>query len=141
MSSTITDFFAKTLNAPLRSSQWSWGAENHEAVFLRCWQHEKVKLDGNKWGLHVDGYEGYVGVTDNNGLNERRKHIASIRAGKPAYVVMCLGDPTAAPGADKIRKYNDRELFVGGEVRTLSDGRVVLEITSKRSVSRGSVRG
>jgi hypothetical protein len=135
LSRTITDFFAKTLKAPLHSPLWSWGAENGEAVFLRCWQHEKVKLDDNAWGLHVDGYEGYIGVTDNNGLNERRKHIESIRAGKPVYVVMCLGDPAAAPGADKIRKYNDREVFIGGAVRTLEDGRVVLEIIGRKTVA------
>jgi hypothetical protein len=135
MSITITDFFAKKLGAPLKNSVWSWGAETNDAVYLRCWQHERVPLEGKTWGVHVDGYSGYVGVTDNLGLNERREHIESIKAGKPAFVVMCIGDPKAEPGADTIKKYNDRELFIGGAVRTLEGGKIVLKITGRKPVA------
>ena len=58
-------------------------------------------MEGKTWGLHVDGYSGYVGVTDNLGLNERRKHIEAIKVGKTSYVVMCIGDPEAEPGGPR----------------------------------------
>ena len=49
-----------------------------------------------------------------------------------------FGDAAAAPGADKIREYNHREVFIGGAIRTLENGRVVvLEIVGEKKVTGG----
>lgn len=48
---------------------------------------------------------------------------------------MCIGDREAEPGADSIKKYNDHELFIGGAVRTLEDGKIVLAITGRKPVT------
>ncbi|MGL5949667.1 MAG: hypothetical protein ACRCYV_11700 [Aeromonas sp.] len=83
----LSDFFAQDLCAPLKNKQWSGGAENAHAVFLRVWQAE------------INGAYALIYQPDPSqkspGQSERAAHIAAIKQGKPAYVVILEGEQTA----------------------------------------------
>ena len=68
------------LQAPLKNIQWSWGAENDYAVFLRSWIPE---YDGRR--VYVLGDRDDYGSP---GYGERIQHIETIKSGKPGYVVL-----------------------------------------------------
>lgn len=76
----ISDYFARVLQAPLKNIQWSWGAENDYAVFLRSWVPE---YDGRR--VYVLGDRDDYGSP---GYGERIQHIESIKSGTPGYVVL-----------------------------------------------------
>ena len=76
----ISDYFARVLGAPLRNIQWSWGAENEKAVFLRSWVPE---YDGRR--VYVLGERDDYGSP---GYRERIQHIESIKSGMPGFVVL-----------------------------------------------------
>jgi len=46
----ISEFFAQTLNAPLRNRVWSWGSlrEADGVLFLRCWSDQFIQIDGGR---------------------------------------------------------------------------------------------
>ncbi|WOX04222.1 hypothetical protein [Microbulbifer pacificus] len=84
----ISDYFSKVLQAPLKNIQWSWGAENEKAVFLRSWVPE---YDGRR--VYVLGDRDDYGSP---GYRERIQHIESIKSGMPGFVVLLEPqDPTA----------------------------------------------
>ena len=95
----ISDYFARVLQAPLKNIQWSWGAENDHAVFLRSWIPE---YDGRR--VYVLGDRDDYGSP---GYGERIQHINSIKSGKPGYVVLL--EPND-PNADKwtIRRFEEK---------------------------------
>ena len=95
----ISDYFARVLQAPLKNIQWSWGAENDHAVFLRSWIPE---YDGRR--VYVLGDRDDYGSP---GYGERIQHIDSIKSGKPGYVVLL--EPNDA-NADKwtIKRFEEK---------------------------------
>jgi len=105
------------LNAPLNNIMWSWGAvrEFDKCVFLRVWQDGTSKLEqfGNR-------YYTWVSDIDQNdqslGANERRNHVALIKAGYNAYMIMCEVSDEVSQGSRKVKDFNDQELFVGGKL-------------------------
>ncbi|GAB2518641.1 hypothetical protein [Microbulbifer agarilyticus] len=95
----ISEYFEKVLEAPLKNRQWSWGAENDHAVFLRSWVPE---YDGHR--VYVLGDRDDYGSP---GYRERIQHIESIKSGKPGYVVLLEPvDPTAEKWT--IKRFEER---------------------------------
>ena len=123
----ISDHF-KVLGAPLQMVRSSWGAVGEDgSIFVRCWQDEydfkdkAVILLAPSWMSSTSP-----------GLGERIRHIDAIKAGAQAYVVMC--QPTDRLHT-RIKAYNDRELFVGGEVYTDSKGVIWMRIVDRIPVT------
>jgi hypothetical protein len=87
---TLTDFFTY-LGAPLVNKRWSWGAvrPSDGAVFLRVWQDEGRKMEGS-WFTQVTFTKFSAENIASLGYAEGLEHIASIRDGKPSYMIMCL---------------------------------------------------
>lgn len=111
---SLTDFFKK-IGAPLGNNRWSWGGVRADgSVVLRVWQDETIALNGKRYA-RVTYHEKFKGHENNLGYQERLHHIALIQSGAKSYMVMCLAaDVTAHPR--KIRSYNEKEVFVGGEL-------------------------
>ena len=76
----ISEYFERVLEAPLKNRQWSWGAENDHAVFLRSWVPE---YDGRR--VYVLGDRDDYGSA---GYGERIQHIDSVKSGKRGFVVL-----------------------------------------------------
>jgi hypothetical protein len=130
---TPSDFF-KSLGAPFANSRWSWGAirGTDQVLFLRVWQDETRKLDG-KLHVMVTAYKWYATEPTNLGHMERLRHVKAIRGGTRTFAVMCVAeDPDASPRV--IQKFNQDELFVGGNLRT-EDGEEWLELTDRVPIS------
>lgn len=112
----MEEFFRVRLRALLVNPQWSWGAvrESDQAVFLRVWEDEVLKLNGRRY-MRLTASAHYAEHPENLGWRERLRHLALVQAGAPAYMVMCVAvDPKA--GQRKIRSFNRDEVFVGGEL-------------------------
>lgn len=112
---SLTQHFNK-LGAPLKNSRWSWGSvrDSDGVVFLRVWQDRKVRLDGKTY-MMVTHHAAYVGNESSPGYKERLAQVASVRAGSPVYMIVCIvEDPDARPR--KIKSFIADDLFVGGEV-------------------------
>lgn len=130
---SLSEMFA-SLGAPLTNQRWSWGAErpNGGALFLRVWQDECAKID-NRRAVRITANTYFAGKPDNLGNTERLKHVGLIRAGRTAYLIMCVAvDPGAEPR--KIAHFNDREVFVGGEVFDYEDD-VWIELVSRKPIT------
>ncbi len=116
----ISSFFAK-LGAPLQSTRWSWGAvrESDGSVFLRVWQDRKV-VENKIPIMMITHHEMYCDDSENLGYQERLKHVELIRNGAKCYLIMCrVENPEATPR--KIKSFNEKELFVGGELREMNN--------------------
>jgi len=85
----ISKFFEEDLSAPLHNKMWSWGARDLAGrVVLRVWNDELRRVPGqNGWWVSVD-YDKDPSNTQNNGLNERREHLSSTRAGVPTACIV-----------------------------------------------------
>lgn len=109
--------FFRRMGAPLTNARWSWGGIRSAdgAVVLRVWQDRKLKLN-DRWYMMITHHAKYENDTDNLGYRERNEHAALIRSGRwPCYMVMCLAeDTTSSPR--KVVSFNEREVFVGGNV-------------------------
>ena len=109
----------RRLGAPLVNVVWSWGAvrTSDGAVILRVWQDRERKVDG-RWYTRITHHAVFVDDPANLGWQERLGHVAKIRDGARCYLVMCEAkDVEASPRA--IKSFNDRDLFVGGELREM----------------------
>ena len=109
-----TDFFKKKLGAAL-ANRASWGAVRADGiVFLRVWQDEGVKRDGDQY-VRVAAHSKYPKDSDDFGWNERLRHIDLIRNNAKCYLVMCITkDVNANPRA--IKEFIDDRVFVGGAI-------------------------
>lgn len=106
------------LGAPLKNTRWSWGAvrQSDGAVFLRVWQDETSKLAGALF-VRVTAYDYFPAHDpDNLGWLERLEHLERVKEGAKTYLIMCRADdPNVHPR--KVASFNERELFLGGDVR------------------------
>ena len=102
------------LGAPLANIRWSWGGVRSDgAVFLRVWQNETQRRDGNLW-VQLTHHREFVGNERDLGYQERNHHVELVRAGAPCYMIMCEArDITKVPRV--IKSFNERELFVADE--------------------------
>jgi hypothetical protein len=108
----------------LNNVRQSWGSVRKKdgAVFLRVWQDECQILEGGRFVVIDLLPEAMKPEYERPGRDERRRHIALIEAGAPAYMVMCLAKDPAT--ADRTIKSVDSDfIFVGGRI-VRSDGRV-----------------
>ncbi|MFK4794239.1 hypothetical protein [Sphingobium sp. ZW T5_29] len=123
-----------SLNAPLRNSRWSWGAEREDGVIiLRVWQDQRRAVDG-RYFVRLTHHEAYADDPDNLGYRERVGHVERIRGGATAYAVMCTPrDKEARPR--KVGSFDRRELIVIGELMDI-DGNVWGEIAHRLPVSK-----
>ena len=125
------------LGAPLTNSRWSWGAVGgNGAVYLRVWQDRVVRRDGKQLVevTHQEKYGDGRG-RDNLGYAERLRHVGLIRDGAPSFMVMCLSTAPHAPDSPReIQSYNEKDLFVGGDLHEL-DGDFWLEIVDRVPVA------
>jgi len=115
---TISSLFKK-LGAPLINARWSWGAERESdgAIFLRVWQDRKIVKDRVPI-MRITHHSKYVNDPENRGWKERLMHIEKVRNGAKCYLIMCrVEDPNATPR--KIKSFNEKEIFVGGELREM----------------------
>jgi hypothetical protein len=115
---SISSLFAK-LGAPLQNTRWSWGAvrKADSAVFLRVWQ-DRMVVENRVAMMMITHHEKYTEDPDNLGYQERLEHVRLVRDGTKCYLIMCEAkDIHAVPR--EIKTYNDREVFVGGEVREM----------------------
>lgn len=111
-SDSLTGFF-ELLDAPLRSSRWSWGAvrERDGVVFLRVWEDLVQSVVGSRV-VHV--YRDVEG-RERPGLRERRRHLERVRDGAACFLVFCTAeDPNQDPR--KIAGFNSRYLWRAGQV-------------------------
>ncbi|MFV8780904.1 hypothetical protein ACNKU7_00645 [Microbulbifer sp. SA54] len=124
----ISDYFSKVLQAPLKNIQWSWGAENDKAVFLRSWVPE---FDGRR--VYVLGDRDDYGSP---GYGERIRHIESINSGMPGFVVLL--EPLDAT-ADKwtIKRFEEKVYPIKCFEREADEWFAVLEDGVEISVANG----
>jgi putative restriction endonuclease len=128
-----TSFFQR-VGAPLRNARWSWGAQRASdgAVFLCVWQDLKFIEDGRIHML-IERPAAAGDYEANPGHAERKRHIASIRAGAPCFLVMCtVADASARPR--KIQFFNEDELFVGGAL-VERNGDTWIQVAGRRPVA------
>jgi hypothetical protein len=113
---TLTELSAY-LGAPLTNTRWSWGAvrETDGTVFLRVWQDEGQRIDGRNFTRISANAFFLANDPTNLGYMERSRHIELIRGGARSYMIMCWGRDTEG-GLSEILGFDDRELFVGGEL-------------------------
>ena len=110
---SITALFEK-LGAPLANSRWSWGGMREDgSVVLRVWQTETRRIDG-KLHIQLTHHEVFAGREDNLGYQERNRHAEQILAGARCYMVMC--EPKSRRPSREIKDFNEREVFVAGEL-------------------------
>jgi hypothetical protein len=128
-----SSFFAH-LGAPLRNARWSWGAQREldGVVFLCVWQDLKFVEDGRIHML-IERPAGPGDFVANPGHAERKRHIESVRAGAPCFLVMCTASDAAAKPR-KIQFFNQDELFVGGALVD-RDGDTWIQVAGRRSVT------
>jgi len=124
----ISDYFEKVLEAPLKNIQWSWGAENGKAVFLRSWVPE---YDGHR--VYVLGDRDDYGSP---GYHERIQHIESIKSGMPGYVVMI--EPVDA-SLDKwtIKRFEEKVYPIKGFEQDADECYAILDDGVEISVANG----
>ncbi|HET7308196.1 MAG TPA: hypothetical protein VFK24_10365 [Gammaproteobacteria bacterium] len=126
------------VGSPLLNVRRSWGSIRpiDGAVFLRVWQDECHKIDG-QYFVRITANRYFLEQDPTNfGYQERLDHVEKIKAGSQAYLVMCRAkDPKAHPRA--IAGINDRELFKGGAIREI-DGDIWIALENRIPV--GEVR-
>jgi putative restriction endonuclease len=130
---SISKFFIM-LGAPLANPRWSWGAPRGSdgAIFLRVWQDRKL-IESGRTLMLIDAYSKSGDDAKNLGCQERLRHIESIRAGAPCFLVMCsVVDVEAVPR--RIKDFNEQEVFVAGKIVEM-DGLVWIEMGGRRPVS------
>ena len=130
---SVTNFF-KNLGAPLKNTRWSWGAVRGAdgAVFLRVWQDRKF-IENKAVFMMLTHHEKYADDSQNLGYQERLAHVRLVENGADCFMIMCLAeDPEASPR--KIKSYNSKELFVGGELRE-KDGDVWIRVEKRIPVA------
>ena len=71
-------------------------------------------LDGKHYA-RITRHDAFTGNEGSLGYQERLRHITLIQSGAKSYMVMCSAVDVAAQPR-KIRHYNEKELFVGGEL-------------------------
>lgn len=126
-------FFAR-LGAPLRNARWSWGSQrvSDGSVFLCVWQYLKY-VENGRMHMLIDRPAGPGDYKPNPGHAERTRHIASVRAGAPCFMVMCTAtDPAARPR--RIQFFNEDEVFVGGAL-VERDGATWIQVVGRRPVA------
>jgi hypothetical protein len=118
MAVTITNFF-KHLGAPLKNLNWSWGAQRKEdgTIFLRVWNDETRKDGRGEWAQVAWRVGDF---SSSPGHNERMKHLELVQSGAPCFLVLLDADDITAKRRT-IRRYEDRIVGVGGEIKTDGD--------------------
>lgn len=134
-----TELF-KYLGAPLHNNRWSWGGvrPTDGAIVLRVWQDQKRKIDG-KWYMELTSHRRYLKNPSDSGYAERLRHVELIKAGARTLMVMCEAKDIAAQPRD-IKSFNDREVFVGGEI-VESDGDWWLGMVERKTVQTARLSG
>jgi|HubBroStandDraft_4_1064222.scaffolds.fasta_scaffold00989_14 hypothetical protein len=110
-----------SLDAPMTNIRWSWGAVRPRdgAVFLLVWQDECKRVDKRLFvGLNTVAQS--AETESLQGYQERVRHVEAIRNGARGYMLMCeAADLSTLPRT--IKRVNDSEVFVGGELRLMDD--------------------
>ena len=112
---SLTQHFKK-LGAPLKNSRRSWGAvrASDNAVFLRVWQDQKIRIDGKSY-MMLTHHNAYVGNEGSPGYKERLDHVRLAMAGARVYMTMCIvRDPAETPR--KIKSFIEENVFLGGKI-------------------------
>lgn len=125
----ISEFFAQTLNAPLRNRVWSWGSlrEADGVLFLRCWSDQIIQIDG---GRAIEVLRpGKNMLRRKPGRVERERHVELLQSGHLAYaVVLTAMNVRASPR--RILTYNEKSLFrLGATVER--DGALYAKLVSQ----------
>ncbi len=130
---SLTEPFA-SLHSPLANSLWSWGARRDAdgAVFLRVWQDECRTIAGRP-AVRITARAYFADKPDNLGWKERLAHVALIRAGCPAYLIMCTAANTQVEPRT-IQHFNASELSVAGALFE-HEGDYWLELAGRRSIA------
>lgn len=130
---SITRFFDKQLNAPLRNPRWSWGAVSDSGeVYLRVWADEFETKDGKPW-VRLTRRSAYADKPKHLGWLERQEHVSMVVGGAKSYAVVCRKkDPNVRPR--QIESFNKKQVLVGGAVTTDSCGDSWLEIVDRRKI-------
>ena len=119
------------LGAPLSNTRSSRGSVRAEdgVVFLRVWQDEAKQLDGKLFMRVTASPDSEDGAAESPGYQERLEHVERVKNGAKTYMVMYrAAGGTAHPRQGGI--FNDRELFVGGDVKEV-DGEVWVELSER----------
>jgi hypothetical protein len=125
----ISNFF-DSLGAPLKNVRWSWGAERRDgAIFLRGWDDHRFTDASGEYVVIAHSTE--LGDGASAGWRERWRHIQSVRAGAPCFVVMCTAKDVDADPRE-IESFDTRQLIVGGAVVVKNDWTCV-EVVDRRS--------
>ena len=131
---SITRFFDKELNAPLKNSRWSWGAVSVSggAVYLRVWADEFETRDAKRWA-RLTRRAAFVDRPNHPGWLERKEHVLMVVEGAKSYAVVCRAKhPSGSPR--QIASFNKKQVLVGGAVRTDCCGDHWLEIVDRRKM-------
>ena len=94
------------------------------------WQDGSRQIEGKRYMWISDE----IPAADDAGANERLEHARLVQSGRPCYMIMCQAEDTAAERR-KVKTFNARELFQGGEV-VLMDGAYWIELSDRVSVKR-----
>jgi hypothetical protein len=131
MHMSISEMFAK-VGAPLVNIRWSWGGMRPDgAVFLRVWQNETKRRDGNTWA-QLTHHQEFLGREKDLGYQERNRHVDCVLSGAPCFLVMCEArDLNEVPRV--IKSFNERELFVAG-AHTEYEGDTWVMISARKPI-------
>lgn len=126
--------FFSTLGAPVNNVRWSWGAVRPAdgTVFLKIWSDQIETHEGKRY-VKVTFENRFTDGRRNPGHRERLGHVAQVRAGARALLVLCEAvDPEERPR--RIKAIETDELYVGGEVRKFN-GESWIELLAKLPTS------
>lgn len=133
---SISSFFKKTLNAPLRNARWSWGAVNLTTgqLFLRVWDDERDTIDGepcillqaNEWG------------SSSPGRPEREHHVELIRNGIQAYGVVCSAEDISPTDHRTIQTFDTETLLKFGRLVGKDKGALVYAVINGEVPTRSA---
>jgi putative restriction endonuclease len=128
---SITNFFSKTLGAPLSNQRWSWGAVNSNTgqVFLRVWTDERKRIRGKDCiTIFGAGWE-----SASLGKPERRKHVELLRTRADGYGVLCTPWDSKKTGKRHILRFDNLRLLQFGPLVN-SRGTIYAEIVGQVSI-------
>ena len=120
----INSFFEDVLGAPFSNRRSTWGAydKRNNRIFLCLWRDQL---------LHDDGIRRIAVLNRKFPKKERQLHVDAMRAGCPAYAVIC----DRRPNKDVITNFDTEHLLVLGPVGGFEGDFVYAQIEGEISIA------
>ena len=116
---TISAFF-HSLGASLNNTRWSWGAEHPKTgdIYFRVWTDELATIQGVMCA-RLTHHAAFTSKPSDNGYRERQEHVAKVKQGAKAYVVLCHDPARAVSGKPRRIHSHCNSVILGVRIRFL----------------------